>query len=197
MPLGAEPYNSSYRGVSASTLQHFEAFTCPQKDFDDRIVFPIRNILGQIVGFVARHLYSDEDPKYLVIPEHAKLGLFPANPDIINKSIILVEGIFDMLKLHSSGLTNTVCMFGTSFGNVKKKQRIEENIKKLEQYKLMGASKLYLLLDGDEAGQSAARNMEKNYSKDFIIENIELPEGIDPGSLSDQHLKELKDYLYG
>ena len=197
MPLGAEPYNASYRGVSVSTLTEFGAFTCPQDKFDDRIVFPIRNILGQIVGFVARHLYSDEEPKYLVIPEHAKMGLYPARPNIIKNSIILVEGIFDMLNLYDGGLTNTVCMFGVSFGAVKKRQKIEENIKKLEQYKIMGASKIYLLLDGDEAGQKAARNMEKNYSKDFVIENIELPDGVDPGSLSKQHVKELKEYLYG
>lgn len=197
MPLGAEPVTQEFRGISASTLQKFEAFIHSDKVYEDRIVFPIRNILGHITGFVARHMYSDENPKYVIEPNHANISLYPAAPEIIGNSIILVEGIFDMLNLYDNGLTNTVCTFGTAFGSVKKKEKIAKNLKKLAQFKMMGATKLILLFDGDKPGRDAANNMEKIYKEDFIIENIELPEDQDPGKLSKGSIKQLKEYLYG
>ena len=72
-----------------------------------RIVFPVRDISGRIVAFNGRHT-TGGTPKYMISPAGAKMPLFPV-VEPIQGSVILVEGIFDMINLHDKGLTNAIC----------------------------------------------------------------------------------------
>jgi len=197
IPLGAEYFRNDYRGISSKTFEKFKAFTLPgDKDWDGRLVFPITDINDDIVCFQGRYLFSKVSPKYLTKPEGTNLPLFPASPEIIEGSIIVVEGLFDMLNLYDKGLTNAVCAFGVSLTsksdkyNVKVKQRFA-------QYKLQGVNKIYIMFDGDKAGKDGAKKLYNALKDNFVVEDLELPEDTDPGSLSTEDINSLKEYLYG
>lgn len=187
MPLGYIPYREDFRNIKVDTLHKFEAFT--HKDFENRIVFPIRDILGNIQVFIGRHTHSNVKPKYILKPAKISPPLYPSYPKMIQSSIILVEGIFDMINLHDKGLTNAVCVFGTQ-------TMIKNWQEKLNPFKLQGLTKIYILFDGDSAGQSASDKLEKELQKEYITETIKLPEGVDPGDLDKTDVQALKELLY-
>jgi DNA primase len=149
LPIGAVPYVGDWRGIKPETYRKFEAFQHHRPEFIGRIVFPIKNLLGRVSALIGRHT-TGEIPKYLVHPYGAKLPLYPLVKPI-EGTIILVEGIFDMLNLQDKGLTNTVCCFGTK--NI--------NTKKLENLKIQGVQKLIIFFDGDAAGKEGAVEVQK------------------------------------
>lgn len=197
IPLSALPFEDTYRDISKETYIRFNAFTDPNdKDFDGRIIFPLIDITEEIVVFHSRYIYSELSPKYFNKPSNNSLPLFPPVPDeIINGTIILVEGFFDMLNLWDKGLKNTVCIFGAS--SLSNKDRNNSVVNKFAQYKLQGVNKLIIILDGDKAGQTGASNLETALKSNYIIQKIELSEGTDPGSMTQKDVDKLKEYLYG
>lgn len=190
-PKGATPWVKPFRGISVKTLKHFEAFyTNTDEALEDRIVFPIRDILGRIQVFCARHVLSDGNPRYLNYPRHTQLPLFPAKvEDTTVQSIILVEGIFDMINLYDKGLTNVVCTFGTN-------PLMKDTKDKLIPYKIQGISKVFILYDPDQAGKKAAKELKPLIeAAEFEVEIIDLPDGIDPGDLDQENVTAIKAYV--
>lgn len=197
LPLDASRIRKEFRGIRLETLKLFGAFTTETLEgMEGRIVFPIFDINDMIVGFQGRYMYSELDPKYKFYPEHVRPPLYPAIVKPINNSIILVEGLFDMLNCHDKGLTNTVCTWGTAFGSVRKKTKIKNNIDKLLNYKYQGVDKLYIMYDGDEAGRKASANLAEYAKSSFSTELIELGDGQDPGNLTLDEIKRLYGVLY-
>lgn len=194
MPLDAVYIDKDFRDISVSTLRKFRAFTSDTL-MEGRIIFPITNITNDIVAFQGRYMYSDLEPKYKVYPEHTTLNLFPSVVEPINNSIILVEGLFDMLNLHDKGLSNAVCTFGTAFGSVKAPNKKAINRDKLLQYKYQGIEKIYIMYDGDRAGRNASSKL-MNYINDmFIVDELPLGDGEDPGNLSEKYVKKIYEDL--
>ena len=120
--------------------------------FRDRLMFPIFNHVGDVVGFSGRQLEKrDYGPKYLNSPEtlvykkkETLYGLFQAREMIRKQNcVVLVEGNVDILSSHRVGVENIVCPLGTALT--------------LEQCKLIKryADKIYFALDTDEAGEKA------------------------------------------
>ena len=180
LPENLQYFEKDYRCISADTYKHFKAFT-HSADFKDRIVFPIYDITGKITAFNARSLDDQIKPKYLIYPKQVSLPLFPLTAKPKGGSIILVEGIFDMLNMHDKGITNTMCTFGTSTVN-------DERLKLLS---LLGCTKLYLFFDGDDAGQEGARKVaDLAKSLGFQVENIFFRDR-DPGSLSRKQIEKV------
>lgn len=198
LPLDATRITSDFRNISVETLKKFGAFTTESiNGMSGRIVFPIYNMDGKITMFQGRYMYSDLDPKYKTYPEHTTLPLYPQIVDSKFNSIILVEGLFDMINLHDKGLTNAVCTFGTAFGSTRKHKKQKENIDKLLNYKYQGIDTIYVMFDGDKAGRSAAANLISYAGKSFMMDTIELGDGLDPGSLTKQDVNKLFGELYG
>ena len=183
-PRSALPYVGNWRNIKPETYRKFEAFQ-EHEAFVGRIVFPIRDISGRIVAFNARHM-TGGTPKYLISPPGARMPLFPAKIDPIQASVILVEGIYDMINLHDKGLTNAVCCFGTR--NI--------NEEKLSILRLQGIEEAIVLFDGDEAGQTAAAKVQEMCENvDLLTRNINVVD-IDPGALTENQVEKLKDKLY-
>jgi DNA primase len=147
--------------------------------FRDRIMFPIRNARGQIIGFGGRVLDAGE-PKYLNSPEtpifrkgQELYGLFEAkkNPGK-PKEIIVVEGYLDVASLVQFGVENVVATLGTAMTN--------ENIKRLTRL----TDRVIFCFDGDRAGRAAAwRAMEAAlpYGGGIVeLKFLLLPEKDDP-----------------
>ena len=183
-PRSALPYVGNWRNIKPETYRKFEAFQ-EHEAFVGRIVFPIRDISGRIVAFNARHM-TGGTPKYLISPPGARMPLFPAKINPIQASVILVEGIYDMINLHDKGLTNAVCCFGTR--NI--------NEEKLSILRLQGIEEAIVFFDGDEAGQTAAAKVQEMCENvDLLTRNINVVD-IDPGALTENQVEKLKDKLY-
>lgn len=194
IPPVAIPYVRSFRGISSATLQHFEAFYLPGeskelKGFEDRIIFPLRDITGKIRAFQGRHTLSSGNPKYLFYPPHREIMPFPPKLDKGTTSLVLVEGIFDFLNCYDKGLTNTVCVFGT--------QSMVKNTKdKLLPYKIQGVTKVFIMFDGDDAGNKAAKELKPLIeAMELECEIIPLEADTDPGMLSEEWITNIKEYV--
>lgn len=190
MPVGAVPYTKPYRGLSPRTLKHFQAFYTNQVEMlQDRIVFPIWDITQKIQVFVARHILSSGNPRYVNYPGGVQIPLFPPQITAKTTSIVLVEGIFDMLNLYDKGLDIAVCCFGTN--------TIQNDIKnKLFPYKVQGITKIYIMFDADEAGQRATKELKPLIEEQgFLVETITLPDGMDPGELDQESVTQIREYI--
>ena len=121
--------------------------------FCDRLMFPVRNVRGQVIAYSGRDLSGREDsPKYINSPDtliynkKANLfGIYESLDELKKKdsSIILCEGNFDVIAMHQAGLTWSVASLGTSF--------TEEQAALIERY----TKKVHLLFDSDAAGQQS------------------------------------------
>lgn len=189
-PEGMTPYTQSFRGLSVQTLKRFEAFYTTKLDIlADRVVFPIRDITGKISAFIGRHIHSNANPRYVVYPSGRPLPCFPSKFDEPTKSIVLVEGIIDMLNLYDKGLRNAVCVFGTSTIS-------DDNASsKLLPYKAQGVEKVFILFDGDDPGREAAKKLKPIIeSLGFQTEIIPMEEDSDPGELGKDEVMSIKEY---
>lgn len=146
--------------------------------YRDRLIFPIIDTRSRVLGFGARALDPDNNPKYLNTsdsPIYYKgrnlYGLNMMNKREKNPYIILVEGYMDVISLNASGIPGTVASLGTAL-------TIDQG-KLLRDY----TDNLYISYDGDEAGITATkRGLDIIHALDWDAKVIELPEGIDPDS---------------
>jgi len=186
---GARPVNSVFRGISTQTLKYFGAFETDRVDkMEDRIIFPVKDIRNKTVCYVGRHSLSNGNPRYVNYPSGVTIPLFPTRFSEKHKTIVLVEGIFDMLNCYDKGLHNVVCTFGTT-------KLLTDVPEKLLSFKVMGIQKVFILYDGDTAGREAARKIKPLIEESgFMCEIIDLPEGDDPGIISQDYVDSIKEY---
>jgi DNA primase len=191
IPLDAKPFEKEFRGINSEVYTYYEAFTSDMLyGMEDRLIFPIRNVVGDIKIFIGRDLFSDGKKKYKFYPAGISPPLFPAIPRPYKSSVFLVEGIFDALNLIDKGILNVICCFGTN-------TITESTFSRLGYLNLMGANKFYILFDGDEAGYKAGAKLEKLInSKGLWSQQITLPEGLDPGQFTKDQAEELKETVY-
>lgn len=144
--------------------------------FRGRIIFPIQDHDGRIIGFGGRTL-KDDTVKYLNSPETAVFhksrnifGLYMAHKQIReNNCAILVEGYFDQLMMWQAGFKNTIAPLGTSFN--------KQGAGVLKRY----ASDCIIAFDSDEAGINAGlRALAPLLSNGFRVRFLRLTEGKDP-----------------
>lgn len=190
LPAGHTPYLKQFRGISPQTLKYFGAFYTNQVEkLQDRIIFPIKDITTKIVVFVGRHTLSNGNPRYINYPSGVRMPVFPSHLPSGYPSMVIVEGVFDMLNLYDKGLENVVCSFGTNTLQNDTKQ-------KLLPFKAQGITHIYLLFDGDEAGDKAAKALKPLIeAENFIVEIIKLPDGTDPGELSQEDVSSIAEYI--
>lgn len=184
-PISAIDYVGDWRGINPETYIRFGAFTSVDSEFRGRIVFPITDFSGRVKAFVGRSIDNSE-PRYYIHPRNASMPLFP-HVKPINGRVILVEGLFDLLRLHDNGLNNAVCAFGTN-GVTGEKLRL---------LKISGASHVDVFFDGDEAGQSASKKVKDLCDQEGLIYRNIFVKDKDPGELSNKAITTLMRKLYG
>ena len=150
--------------------------------FSERILFPIRDAMGSVIGFSGRKFKEETfGGKYINTPEtplfkksRVLFGLSDARAKITKeRKVIVVEGQIDALRLIHAGFDYTVAGQGTAFGS--------EHVKELLH---LGVSKVYLSLDGDEAGREATYKIGDLFMHSGIeVYVVRLPEGSDPDTL--------------
>ncbi|MFE7637204.1 MULTISPECIES: DNA primase [unclassified Kitasatospora] len=170
--------------------------------FRGRLVWPIRDIAGEVVGFGARRLREDDNgPKYLNTPEtpiykksHVLYGIDLAKKEIAKSGrAVVVEGYTDVMACHLAGVTSAVATCGTAFA--------EDHIKIIRRL-LMDTSQYrgetVFTFDGDAAGQKAALRAFEDDQKFAAKTSIAVsPGGMDPCELrlaqGDEAVKHLID----
>jgi DNA primase len=117
------------------------------------------------------------------------MPVFPAHLPSGYSSMVIVEGIFDMLNLYDKGLENVVCAFGTNTLQ-------NETKSKLLPFKAQGITHIYLLFDGDEAGRKASQTLKPIIELEgFIVEIVNLPDDTDPGELDIEDVRSISEYI--
>lgn len=163
--------------------------------FYDRLIFPIYNIAGRVIGFGERALSFEQQPKYLNSPESQLFkkrenlyGLNFALSEIRKKQhILVVEGYMDAIALHQAGISNAVAPLGTAIS--------AEQIKNLWRF----AKEISICMDGDSAGRHAATRvaelalpiLEPGYTLKFVT----LPSNKDPYDICNELEYKKEDVL--
>lgn len=154
--------------------------------FRERIIFPIQDTGGRVIGFGGRVL-DDALPKYLNSPEnpvyHKSRSLYGAhqarNHCRQTATVFVVEGYFDVLSLHQSGIKNAVATLGTSL--------TVDHVRMLRSF-VGEAGRVVLVYDSDEAGIRAAERSIQVFDKEYVdAQIIVLPAGHDPDSFVCEH----------
>ncbi|MFH9977686.1 DNA primase [Streptomyces sp. NPDC017179] len=158
----------------------------PIDRFRGRLMWPIRDIGGDVVGFGARKLYeADNGPKYLNTPDTAiyrksqvLYGIDLAKKEIAKTSrAVVVEGYTDVMACHLAGVPIAIATCGTAFGG--------DHIKILRRLLMdNGSARVIFTFDGDAAGQKAALRAFEDDQKFAAETYIAIaPDGMDPCDL--------------
>ena len=148
--------------------------------FRGRIMFPLADLRGRVLGFGARAMADNRPPKYLNSSEsriyrkgRQLFGIDVARSHATRSGrIVVVEGYTDVLAMHQAGIKETVAIMGTAL--------TEDQVVELSKV----ARRVILALDADRAGQEAmlrAARLAKD--RDLDLGAVEMPEGADPAEL--------------
>ncbi len=151
-----------------------------QDNYRDRIIFPIHNTSGKIIGFGARQIpKNDKSPKYINTPENeiyvkSKIlygSYFARNSINSNDECLLVEGYTDVVSLHQAGIENVVASGGTSL--------TIDQLRLIKKY----TQNLTIIYDGDSAGIKAAlRGLDMALEEGLNVQLVLIPDKEDPDS---------------
>lgn len=160
--------------------------------FRDRIMFPITDTIGRVIGYSARvapgadesqakYINTSETPIYK--KSQVLYGLSHARQAIRQAGVaVLVEGNLDVIACHQAGIENTVAVSGTAL--------TEEQLAILRRY----GKEIRFFFDMDEAGQKAARrSTELALRQDIEANIIAIPDGKDAADLAREHPEALRD----
>ncbi|MDR0970598.1 MAG: DNA primase [Lentimicrobiaceae bacterium] len=162
--------------------------------FQGRVIFPIHNLTGKVIGFGGRILTSDKTKaKYLNSPESeiynksaSLYGIYFAK-NAISKfdQCLLVEGYTDVLSMHQAGIENVVASSGTSLTT--------DQIRLIKRY----TKNITMLYDGDNAGIKASlRGTDMILEEGMNVRIVVLPENEDPDSFVRKHTtNEVLDFI--
>ncbi|NQY66311.1 MAG: DNA primase [Flavobacteriales bacterium] len=162
--------------------------------FKGRVMFPIHNLTGKVLGFGGRTLKNDKKAaKYVNSPEsdiYSKskvlYGMYFAKKSIINNDLCyLVEGYTDVISLHQVGIENVVASSGTSL--------TVEQIGLIKRF----SNNITMLFDGDTAGIKASfRGIDMILEQGLNVKVVTFPEGEDPDSQAKKLGNEgMKDFI--
>ena len=167
--------------LKAGLIKSTEGGKEPFDTFRDRVMFPLRDQAGRVVGFSGRILAKDSDaPKYVNSPEtelyHKSELLY--GYDMAKQGIrtlgfwIIVEGQFDVVMSHQAGYTNTVAVSGTAL--------TLHHVQLLERL----STKVVLALDSDKAGIAAMKkSADLMLRRGIDVKVAIMPDGLDPADM--------------
>ena len=194
--LTQQALNDSYQQefLEESGLSFFNE-TSNADRFKERVIFPIHNYSGKVLGFGGRSLDPKNKAKYLNSPESAiyhkskvLYGLYFSKSAIGREdNCYIVEGYTDVVSMHQAGIENVVSASGTALSS--------------EQINLIGrlTKNITLLFDGDDAGLRASfKSIDLILKEGMNVKIVMFPEGEDPDSYSkklsqEEYIKYLKE----
>lgn len=170
------------RGVDLTTAARFGVGYYAGAGFlRHRIVFPIHDSQGRLVAYAGRSV-DDSEPRYLFPPGFRKSQvIFNLHRAVAEAAAhaggaIVVEGFFDCLRVHQSGYRNVVALLGASLSQAQEKLLLER------------FQELVLMLDGDEVGRRASRQLAGRLRGKVSLSLAEAPGGRQPDQLSSEEI---------
>ncbi|MFA8450234.1 MAG: DNA primase [Bacteroidales bacterium] len=162
--------------------------------FRERVMFPIQNLTGKVIGFGGRILNKEKSKaKYINSPEteiynksRVLYGIYQSKNQIIRENeCLLVEGYTDVISLHQNGIENVVSSSGTSL--------TEDQIKLIKRF----SNNITILYDGDAAGIKASfRGIDMILEQGMNVRVVLFPDGEDPDSFAQKTpVHELKAFI--
>jgi len=173
--------------LAAAVVQQGRSAGSVYDAFRGRIIFPILDLRGNVIGFGGRSL-GERGPKYLNsgdTPVFKKSrGLYALNfaKEAKSDTLILAEGYMDVIAIHQAGFPNTVATLGTAL--------TPEQSRLISQY----AKNVLIAYDSDGAGQTATKRAIRLFSQtDVAVRVLELPDAKDP----DEYIKKFGAARFG
>jgi len=162
--------------------------------FRGRVIFPIHNLTGKVIGFGGRILSSEKSTaKYINSPEsdiynksRVLYGIYFSRSEIVKQNnCYLVEGYTDVVSLHQAGIENVVASSGTSL--------TEDQIRLVKRF----TPNITILFDGDTAGIKASfRGIDLILEQGMNVKIVLFPDGEDPDSYVRKHrTSEIEEFI--
>ena len=178
------------RGLEKETIEFFGVGYCNKGIMKDRIAIPIHNSSGELVAYTGRWIgdpHDKETPKYKLPPGFLKtlevFNLHMARYEAGERGLILVEGLFDCMRVWQAGFRNVVALIGSSLSE-------EQETLIVEAVGQQG--KVFLMFDEDEAGWKCRTDVLERLSKKVCVKTIELgEEGLQPDKLTKEEIIKL------
>lgn len=178
------------RGFNQETIECFGVGFCSKGLMKDRIAIPVQNENGELVAYIGRWAGDGEPPedegKYKIPPNFYKslvvFNLHRAKDVSKEKGLILVEGFFGCMRVWQAGFKNAVALMGSS---------LSEEQETLIVKAVGSQGKVILMFDGDKAGHECRDDVLSRLITKVYIKVINLPEGGQPDSLSNEEIKDL------
>jgi len=175
------PYLAS-RGIGEATAREFGVgFYAGPGLMSQRLVIPIEDEAGRLVGYAGRSLDGSE-PRYRFPAGFAKSQVvfnLQRAAATRQSTVIVVEGFFDCLKVHQAGFGSVVALMGS---DLYEPQR-EMLVRRFRQ--------IVVMLDGDAAGRRGSAAVAARLSADCAVRTVQLADNSQPDQLSEQALREL------
>jgi DNA primase len=176
------------RGITRETADRFGVgFFLGKGSMAGRLVIPIHNAEGELVAYAGRSLDPETEPRYKLPAGFNKslelYNLHRAAQADGRGAVIVVEGFFDVMKVHQAGFPAVVALMGSSLSDA--------------QAELLGAfERVILMLDGDEAGAEAAPKIAAQLARRLLVRIADVPEGTQPDQLSSEEIQRVLNPLY-
>jgi DNA primase len=184
LPDDRKMYQQDFKGIDPRVLKEFRAFTTDELGLSDYICVPVyqHGKLRFIEGRLS--IPTTDRPKYYRRPSKAVVTdcLFPLDKIKSTNYVILVEGLYDMLNMWQLGYKNTLCIFGGTNFNKTKAELLDR----------IGVTRVDVMMDPDLPGQRAAEKIANLLdSRNIYSRIIKLPDGYDPGILTQKQAERL------
>jgi DNA primase len=164
------------RGISEETAATFGVgLFSGRGSMSGKIVIPIHNERGELVAYAGRAT-DDADPKYKFPAGFHKNHVLYNLHRVQGDSVILVEGFFGCMKVSQAGRGAVAALMGSSLSNEQRKLLVD-------RFRIVT-----LVLDGDEAGRSAAAEITGQLVHDVHVRIVDLPDGMQPDKLSSEEI---------
>ena len=176
------PYLQDKRKVTVELAEEFGIGYCPRGIMAGRIAIPIHNSDGIAVAYAGRDTKGGE-PKYKFPSGFRKqlelYNLHRARKHGRKHGLILVEGYFDVLRVHQAGFPNVVALMGSSMSDAQ-----ERHIKSV-------ADQVVLLFDGDEAGRACARKVAGRLITKLFVHIVKIEQNLQPDGLAIEQVQHM------
>lgn len=175
------PYLAT-RGIAAATAEWFGiGFYRSSGIFSGRLVIPIHNGHGQLFAYCGRAVDATQ-------PRYRFPSGFPKSEFVFNlhralaagqRSVVVVEGFFDCLKLHQAGVHSVVALMGSALYGPQQRALLQH------------FQQVILMLDGDPAGRRAATQIAGQLRAHCLVEIIDLPDRVQPDQMSADQIRQV------
>ena len=189
----SHPYLTEQRGLTPETIVDFGIGYCSKGMMADRIAIPIHNVKGEVVAYAGRYIGVPPEgaPKYKLPPGFRKsqelFNLDRAIKEQADRPLIIVEGFFDVMKLHQLGYRRVVALMGATM-SAAQEELIKEHV--------LSNQRVIVMLDENEAGRTGREDIACRLSKFCYVHVFQfITPDKEPEHITGEELNVILDFI--